>query len=119
MINHDPNNPDCPVLIEMQALIKFCEVTDNAELRAIVKRRLMYLSEITFEEVKDIEISEASVDKFKKKFNERAIKIIKDYWKGASLVELQNRYHVSAMVTSFWITKAFKLTEQQRLILLA
>lgn len=37
------------LVIEMKALVRFCEVTDNLALRERAKQRLIFLSEIPIE----------------------------------------------------------------------
>ena len=110
------------ILAEMRALISFCEVTDNAYLRSIVKQRLKVLSGIGSENdwAIDKATSIETVEDYTEVFTETQQEMISYYFENPEdLNTLGERFGFSANVAAHFVSRFFRYSAQERTLMLS
>lgn len=113
---------DDGLVSEMRALIHFCEVTDNKELREIVKQRLKILSDIPVENEWSMYIVDQPIltKDYSWLFSTNIINMLKDYFENPDKSNqlLSITYNVDFKRVSQEITRFFKLSPLERKLIL-
>lgn len=110
------------LLAEMRALISFCEVTDNAYLRSIVKQRLKVLSGIGSENDWGIEreTSDEFIKDYSHRFTDTQLTMINDYFENPeqSLNTIGTKFGFTANVSAHFVSRFFKFSAAERQLIL-
>lgn len=121
------NDDEYRILEEMKALIRFCEVTDNQELRMIVKRRLMKLSGIPVHNewsIHNLDLLDDNEDDpvtdYSDRFTDNQLQMIKNYFKNpnTNLKNLGKNVGISENSSAHFLNRFFQFSHKERQLML-